>query len=64
MNTLWAFGDSFTRGLGITNDQYQYKTYKGKHEKVVTLWPNAVELFETHQTQEIDRQTIRTILNR
>lgn len=36
MNTLWAFGDSFTKGLGITNDGYQYETYRGHHKKI---WP-------------------------
>jgi len=36
MKTLWAFGDSFTKGLGITNDQHQYETYKKRHKEI---WP-------------------------
>jgi len=36
MNTLWAFGDSFTKGLGITDDEHQYETYKGRHKEI---WP-------------------------
>jgi len=34
MNTLWAFGDSFTAGLGVTDDKHQYGTYKGKEHLI------------------------------
>ena len=36
MNTLWAFGDSFTKGLGLVDDGHQYPPYKGKEN---LIWP-------------------------
>lgn len=36
MNTLWAFGDSFTKGLGLVDDGHQYLPYKGKEH---LIWP-------------------------
>ena len=39
MNKVWAFGDSFTKGLGLYSDEHQYKEYIGK-EKLT--WCNIV----------------------
>ena len=36
MNTLWVFGDSFTKGLGLVDDGHQYPPYKGKEH---LIWP-------------------------
>ena len=37
MNTLWVFGDSFTKGLGLYPDEHQYPEYKGKEN---LIWSN------------------------
>lgn len=34
MSTLWVFGDSFTKGLGLVDDGHQYAPYKGKEDLI------------------------------
>tara|TARA_B100001109_G_C18819005_1_gene453525 strand:+ start:215 stop:805 length:591 start_codon:yes stop_codon:yes gene_type:complete len=40
--TLWVFGDSFTKGLGLYPDEHQYPEYKGKEN---LIWSNLLANF-------------------
>ena len=50
MNKLWAFGDSFTKGLGVTNDEHQYETYRGRHKEI---WPYLLSEYLGTETEVI-----------
>ena len=34
LNKLWIYGDSYSKGLGVTDDTYQYDYYKGKEDLI------------------------------
>lgn len=34
LNKLWIYGDSYSKGLGVTDDTYQYDYYKGKENLI------------------------------
>ena len=34
LNKLWIYGDSYSKGLGVTDDTYQYDQYKGKENLI------------------------------